>query len=74
MSLVQRVGSLDGVLQHLLNRQRAFLQTLRQRFAFDILHHQIINSILLADVVKDADLRMIQAGDGFCFALEPFAS
>ena len=68
--LVQRVGNLDGVLQHLLQRQRTFQQPLRERLAFEILHHQKINSVLMADVVERADVRMIQAGDGFCFAVE----
>ena len=25
----------------------------------------------MSDVVEDADVRMIQTGDGFCFTLEP---
>ena len=73
VSLVQRVGNLDGVLQHLLHRQRTFLQPLRERLAFEIFHHQKINSVLMADVVEGADVRMIQAGDRFCFALESLA-
>ena len=35
MRLVQRIGNLDGVLQYLLDRQRAFLQSLRERLAFE---------------------------------------
>ena len=71
--LVQRVGNLNGVLQHLLRRQRAFQQPLRQRLAFQILHHQEIDPVLVADVVEGADVRMIQAGDGASFALESLA-
>src|SRR6266513_5175205 len=33
--------------------------------------HQIVDPILIAHVILDADARMIQARDGFCFALEP---
>ena len=73
MRLVERVGNLDGVLQHLFQRQRTFQQPLRQRLAFEIFHHQEINAVLLADVVERADVRMIQAGDGLRFALEPLA-
>ena len=71
--LVQRVGNLDGVLQHLLDRQRTFLQSLRERLAFQILHHQIIDSVLMSCIVKRADMRMIQAGNRLRFALEAFA-
>ena len=49
------------------------MQPLRERLALQIFHHQIIISILLTDVVEDADVRMIQAGDGLCFALESLA-
>ena len=34
---------------------------------------KIINAVLMADVVEGADVRMIQAGDGLCFALESLA-
>ena len=36
-------------------------------------YHEIIDSILTTDVVESADVRMIQAGDSFGFALETFA-
>ncbi len=71
--LVERVGNLDGVLQHLLHRQRTFEQPLRQRLTFQIFHHQIINSVLVTSVVQCADVRMVQAGDRLCFALEALA-
>ena len=54
-------------------RQRTFQQPLRERLAFEIFHHQIIGSVLVADVVEGADVGMIQAGNGFCFALESLA-
>ncbi len=40
--VVERVGNLNGVLQHLLRRQRSFQEPVRQRLAFQKLHHQII--------------------------------
>ncbi len=49
------------------------MQALRERLAFDVLHHQKIGAVLVADVVERADVRMIQAGDGLCFALEALA-
>ena len=73
VGVVERVGDLNGVLQHLVQRQRALLQPVRQRFAFQVLHHQVVDSVLLADVVQRADVGMIQAGDGARFALEALA-
>ncbi len=71
MRFVQRVRNLRAQFQHLFQRQGALLETLRQRLALDALHHQIVDSVLMTDVVQHADVWMIQAGDGFCFALEP---
>src|ERR1700674_473947 len=73
VGLVERVGNLDGVLQDLLQRQRTFQQTLRERLAFEIFHYQIIDTVLLADVEESADVGMIQAGNGASFALESLA-
>src|SRR6516165_10592204 len=70
MRLVQRVCDLRPVLQHLLERQRSFLQTLRQRFSLHTLHHQILDPILMTDVIEYADVWMIQTGDGLGFTLE----
>jgi hypothetical protein len=50
-----------------------FLQPLRQRFAFQIFHHRIIRAILPAGIEECADVWMVQAGDGFRFALESLA-
>ena len=44
-----------------------------QCFPFEVLHDQVINAILVADVVEDADVGMIEAGDGLRFAFEPLA-
>ena len=73
MRLIERVGNFYRVLHYLLDRQRAFQQPLRERLALEIFHHQKINSILVARVVERADVGMIQAGDGFCFAVEALA-
>ena len=73
MSLVQRIGDFNRVLQDLLDRQRTFQQARGQRVSFQILHHQKINSVLPADVVQRANVRMIQSGDGSRLALEALA-
>ena len=41
-----------------------------QRLAFQVLHHQEVDAVLVADVVQRADVRMVQRGDGLRFALE----
>jgi hypothetical protein len=73
VGLVQGVRHLDGVLEHLLQRERTFRQPLGQRFALQVLHHQEIDSVLMSDVVEDADVRMIQSGDRPRFAVEALA-
>src|SRR5579863_93655 len=70
---VQRVGNFDGVQEHLLQRQGTFVQPLRERLAFEILHDEEVGPILLADVVEGADVGMIQAGNRASFALKPLA-
>ena len=42
---------------------RALLQPLRQRFSLQILHHEVVNAVLLSNVMERADVRMIQTGD-----------
>ena len=64
MRLVQRIRKLDGVAQNLIQRQRTFSQPVCQRLPFQVLHDQKMDSILLPDVVQDAYVGMVQAGDG----------
>ena len=70
MRFVQCVGDLAAELENLIKRDRTFFQALRQRLAFEALHDEVVRSILMADVVQHADVRMIQTGNGFGFALE----
>ena len=49
------------------------LQPIGQRLAFEILHHQEVDTVLLADVVQRADVRMVQLRDGARFAIEALA-
>src|SRR5438445_4492245 len=64
MGLVQRISNLSGIPQHLFQRQGSSLEPLSQRFTFEVFHHQEIGVVLLTDVVKRADMRMVQAGNG----------
>jgi hypothetical protein len=63
MRSVQRIGNLHPTLQRLFERQRPFFESLRQRLAFDALHHQELDAVLSSNVVQHANVRMIQAGD-----------
>src|SRR6266404_1785005 len=63
-------ANLHSVLENLLQWQRSFLQSLRQRFPFDALHDQVADAVLATNIVKHADVRMIQAGDSLRFPLE----
>jgi len=70
---IERVGHLDRILQRELNREGPAYESVRQRFAFEILHHEEIEPILVPDVVQRADVRVIEARDGARFALQPLA-
>src|SRR5262249_7461421 len=41
-----------------------------ERFAFDAFHDEVVHAVLMPDIVEDADVGMIQAGDGLGLALE----
>ena len=64
--LVERIRDLNTVAQNLLERQRPFRQFVRQRFALEQLHHQVV----LADVVQRADVRVIERRDRLRLTLE----
>ena len=53
---IQRIRNLRPVPQYLLQRQGPFFEALRQRLAFDALHHQIIDPVLMPDVIQHADV------------------
>ena len=61
---VQRVGHLRGDLQHLTQRHRTV-----QRRPVDVFHDEIPGP----DVVKHADVRVVQRGDGASLLLEALA-
>ncbi len=50
------------------------MQPLGQRLAVQVFHDNEINSVLVTDVVKRADVRMIQAGNNLGLALEALAA
>ena len=70
MRLIESVGNVRTEFQNLLDRQRAFFKALGESFSFDALHYEVVDSILLAHVVQNTNVRMIQAGNGFGLAFE----
>ena len=40
----------------------------------DILHYQVVHSVLRANIVETADVGMVQAGNGAAFSLEPLTA
>ena len=70
MRFIKSVSYLRAEFQNLLEGEWASSQAVGERFSFDILHHQVVNSILLANVVQNANVWVIQAGNGFCFAFK----
>ena len=72
MRVVQGVGDPDRGAQRERQRQRAVFQPLGEGRALDILHHQKDGRTVFTDVMKRADIRMRDAGDGASFVAEPF--
>ena len=70
MSSIQCVGHFDAVAQGVIQWQRPFRQARRERFPFQVFHHQVIGSILVTDVEQGADVGMLQRGNGPRFPLE----
>ena len=70
MRFVQGIGNLNSVLESLVERQSSFLQSVGECISFDVLHHHEVNAVLAGDVVKRADVWMVQAGDSTGFTLE----
>ena len=64
----------DADAQRLLLRQRPLLQPVGERLAFEVLHHQVVDAVLLADVVDGADVGMVQGGGGAGLTLEARAA
>ena len=70
---VQRVGDLHRVLKRPVDREWTLLQVTRQRLTLEILHHEEIDTILLADIVERANVRMIQRANGPRLTLKALA-
>ena len=71
--LVERVGDLGCEPQGLLERQRTLSQPIRECLAFEKLHHQVLDAVLVSDVVERADVGVRELRDRLRLALEPLA-
>src|SRR5260370_19083579 len=67
---VQRVGDLAAEFEDLLKGDGTLFQAPRQCLAFEALHDEVIRPVLMADVVQHADVRVLQTGNSFSFALK----
>ena len=72
MGLVEGVGDLAADAQRLIEGKRASrpLEASGERLALEILHHQVLDVAVAADVVHHADVRMGERGDGARLTLE----
>lgn len=52
MRAIERLRYLHPVAQQLLHRQRSRVKACCERLSFQILHHQKVDALLLADVVE----------------------
>jgi len=58
VSVCQRIGDFYPDLQHLVTRQRSFLQAGRQGRSLQALHHQVINAVMATHIMKHANVGM----------------
>jgi len=70
MRRVQPARDLDRNLQSFAERDQPFFETLRERLAIEVFHDQIIRRVVMADVVKSANVRMTDRRDSASFTLD----
>ena len=74
MRLGQAIRHLNPVFDGLVERKRSFLQALGQRLALYIFHDEVVDAVLLAHVVKRADVWVVELRDRLRLALESLPS
>ena len=72
MGGVERFGDLDGDDQGLIEGNSPALQTLGERLTLEELHHEEGHTVLLADIMKRADVRVTDPSERLRFTLEAF--
>jgi hypothetical protein len=58
---VQRVCNLRPEIHQLLDRNWLPLDAILQRAAFEVLHHNVVTVLVLADVVNSANIGMVKS-------------
>ncbi len=71
MRRYEPLAQLESAPQELIQGQRSLAQPVGQRLPLQVLHDEKAQAILRADVVKVADVRVVQGGDGPRLPLEP---
>ena len=66
----KRIRAFSRAGQGLIERQWTSCEPRRKRLAFQILHHQEVDAVLMTDVVQRADVRVGERRDGLRFAIE----
>ena len=63
MGARQRIGNLQRILRGHIGRQTAARDRLVEGLPSDVLHHHVVHAVLRTDVVNDANVGVLQAGD-----------
>jgi hypothetical protein len=71
---VERIGNLDRVLKHLVQRKRAGDEAVCERLTVEVLHDQIVEAVVAAVVVHGANVGMTERRHGAGFTSESLAS
>ena len=74
MCRVERLRDLNGDPHGLGDGQRSSAQPRRQRFAVQVLHHEEVDAIVMADIVKRTDVWMREPCDGTRLVRQPGAT
>src|ERR1051326_9042030 len=73
MRVPQCLGDFCGVSNHVSERQRPAVKSSGESFTIQILHYEVIDTVVLANIKECANVRAGEGRDGACFALEPCA-
>ena len=67
---VERIRDLGAEPEHVGRGKRAAAEPLGQRLALDQLHHEVVDPPVASDVVKHADVRVVERRGHACLAFE----
>ena len=74
VGLVESAGNLTAVTQDLLARKWSRAEAVLERVALEVLHDQVIEPVVVADVEQRADMRLRQTRDDARLLLEALAA